>query len=218
MVSRRGGGAAAGAAHGPPAACAEARDAPRNARGQRPSPRKGDATDEQAEPPRDVGPDAAAPRDHAARASSRCPADQLTSHPIAGMRTPVELIVHMYATHRAARRERAHGHARRVRREGRCVGGDQDPRAAAGVREEELGRGRPRGARGDRRAAGRARSGTLGGRSPGAAMYRLHPRRVPSPPRPALRVRAHATASSRSMVWDFDHNAPEFRPGQPAAG
>jgi len=146
------------------------------------------------------------------RLLGQVPADQLTSHPIAGMRTPVELVVHMYAGTRQYAESVRTGHLAEF---------DEAAAAAAITTPQQLlAFAKDAWAAADREAR-KTTDVQLGGTVktswgafPGSKLYEfLHDE--------YLHHRGQLYAFVRTYglepvgVWDFDNNAPELRPGAP---
>lgn len=148
------------------------------------------------------------------RLLEQIPADRLTSQPIAGMRTPVELVVHFYATLRQL--------AESVRT-GTLAEFDGGAGAAAAVRtpQQLLAYVREAWAAGDReaRAVTDVQLGapvrTPWGTFSGAAMYGIvHDEYLHH--RGQLYAFVRTFGVEPAGMWDFENNAPEFRPAEPA--
>jgi uncharacterized damage-inducible protein DinB len=142
------------------------------------------------------------------------PADKLTSHPIAGMRTPVEIVAHIYGSASAIAEA--------------VLAGKLEPHDDLAVapsiktREQLLSFVHDAWARADRAANAvsdaqlSAMVGTPWGTAfPGFAMFgfiadeQLHHRGQ-------LYAFLRTFGTEPVMVWDFEHNAPEFQPSQHA--
>ncbi len=149
------------------------------------------------------------------RLIEQIPAEQLTRHPIAGMRTPVELIVHMYATLEAFPEGVLTGTVEGV---------DEAPLVSViTTRAALLEYVNKAWAAGDRRARQitDAQLGSMvatpwGKQYPGAAIlgfvhdeYQHH--------RGQLYAYVRTYGVEPVMVWDFEHNAAEFQPRQAVA-
>jgi uncharacterized damage-inducible protein DinB len=143
-------------------------------------------------------------------------AEQLTSRPIAGMRTPIELVVHMYATVE----EFAAGVPKGV------VGKYDETATVAGIKTgEQLQAYVKRAWAAADRIATSVTDPQLGApvKTPwgdafsGHEMFGviydeyLHHRGQ-------LYAFVRVFGIEPVMVWDFEHNAAEFQPGQPAQG
>lgn len=144
------------------------------------------------------------------RLLEQIPAGKLTSHPIAGMRTPVELVVHMYISLRQL--------AESVRT-GTLAEFDDGAKAAAGIQtaKQLLAYVNEAWAAADREARA-VTDVQLGapvkapwGVFPGAAMYGVtHDEYLHH--RGQLYAFVRTYGIEPVMVWDFDNNAPEFKP------
>jgi uncharacterized damage-inducible protein DinB len=150
------------------------------------------------------------------RLVEQIPDDQLVKHPIAGMRTPVELLVHMYA---GIESMAASTHT------GTCVSPDEKT-IVAGIktRKQLLAFLQKSWAEGDEQARsvtdpqlGAPVKTPWGDTFPGHAMFGfiydeyLHHRGQ-------LYAFVRTYGIEPVMVWDFDHNAPEFQPESVAKG
>ena len=144
------------------------------------------------------------------RLLEQIPADRLTSHPIAGMRTPVELVVHMYAGTRQYA-ESARTGVLADFDEAAAVAGIRTPKQLLAFVTEAWAA-----ADGEARRLTDVQLGatvkTSWGAFPGSKMYEyLHDE--------YLHHRGQLYAFVRTFglepvgLWDFDHNAPQFRPG-----
>lgn len=148
------------------------------------------------------------------RVIEQIPSDQLTSHPIAGMRSPAELVVHMYSTIQQLAEGVLAG----------AIGESREKSVAGGItnREQLLLFVNDAWAAGDK-IAGQVTEAQLNGTVqtpwgepfPGFAMFGfvsdeyLHHRGQ-------LYAFVRALGIEPVMLWDLDHNAPEFRPRQVA--
>lgn len=148
------------------------------------------------------------------RVIDQIPADKLASHPIAGMRTPVELIVHFYAGVKVFAESVLHGSVEHFDEKGAV--------AAITTREQLVAFVNQAWAAGDKaaQAATDAQLGSMvstpwGDKFPGFAMFGiindeyLHHRGQ-------LYAFVRAFGIEPVMVWDFEHNAPEYKPRQHA--
>lgn len=144
------------------------------------------------------------------RLLEQVPAGKLTSHPIAGMRTPVELVVHVYASMRQL--------AESVRT-GTLAEFDEAAAAAAITTPQQLLAFVSEAWAAADREARKVTDVQLGatvkapwGAFPGSAMYGfVHDEYLHH--RGQLYAFVRTFGIEPVMVWDFDHNAPEFRPG-----
>ncbi len=147
------------------------------------------------------------------RLLEQIPADRLTSHPIAGMRTPVELVVHFYAGTRQFTESVRTG-----------VLADFDEAAAvAAIKtpKQLLAFVTDAWAAADREAR-KVTDVQLGGTVkaswgayPGSKMYEfLHDEYLHH--RGQLYAFVRTYGIEPVSLWDFDHNAEEFRPGATA--
>lgn len=139
----------------------------------------------------------------------------LTSHPIAGMRTPVEILVHVYLFMDAM--------ADSARTGKLTANAADEPKLAATLktRAQLLAFMNERWEAADRAARALTDDDlkrivqTPWGQFPGAAMLGfiydefLHHRGQ-------LYAFVRVLGMEPAMVWDFEHNAPEFQPRQPA--
>ena len=148
------------------------------------------------------------------RVIEQIPADKLASHPIAGMRTPIELVVHMYAGVKLFAESVLAGHVAKY-----------DEKAAAAAittKTQLLAYVNDAWAAGDRAARAVSEAQLVGTVStpwgdpfPGFAMFGivndefLHHRGQ-------LYAFVRAMGIEPVMLWDLEHNAPEFRPSQHA--
>ena len=144
------------------------------------------------------------------RVIEQIPGDKLTSHPIPGMRTPAELVVHMYATIQQLAEAVPAG----------AIGESREKAVAEGIRTREqlLLFVHDAWAAGDK-LANQVTEAQLNGLVktpwgepfPGFAMFGflsdeyLHHRGQ-------LYAFVRALGIEPVMLWDLDHNAPEFRP------
>lgn len=148
------------------------------------------------------------------RLIEQIPADKLGAHPIAGMRTPIELLVHMYAGVKLFSESVLSGSVAKY---------DEKAAAAAIVtREQLLAFVNDAWIAGDK-AARAVTEAQLGGtvdtpwgdKFPGFAMFGfvndeyLHHRGQ-------LYAFVRVLGVEPLMMWDFEHNAPEYRPAQHA--
>jgi len=150
------------------------------------------------------------------RVIDQIPGDKLTSHPIPGMRTPVELVVHMYANVQMLAEAVLTG----------TIGESREKQVASGIanRDQLLLFVKGAWAAGDR-IANQVTDAQLNGLVktpwgepfPGFAMFGflydeyLHHRGQ-------LYAFLRVMGIEPVMLWDLDHNAPEFRPRALAKG
>ena len=145
------------------------------------------------------------------RVIEQIPADRLASHPIPGMRTPIELVVHMYAGVKLFSESVLSGH----------VAPYDEKAAVAGIatREQLLAFVADAWSAGDKaaRAVADSQLGAVvstpwGDPFPGFAMFGivndeyLHHRGQ-------LYAYVRAMGIVPVMVWDFENNAEAYRPG-----
>ncbi len=150
------------------------------------------------------------------RLAEQIPDDQLARHPITGMRTPIELLVHMYAC--------LEGMAAGTHT-GKCDAPDEKP-IVAGLRTkkqllEYLAKAWTAGDQ-EARTVSEVQLGApvrtwWGDTYPAHAVfgvlydeYQHH--------RGQLYAFVRTYGIEPVMVWDFEHNAPEFQPDQVAKG
>jgi uncharacterized damage-inducible protein DinB len=148
------------------------------------------------------------------RVLEQIPADKLGAHPIAGMRTPIELVVHMYSGVKLFSESVLNG----------SVAAYDEKAAAAGIttKAQLLAFVNDAWTSGDKaaRAVTEAQLGGIvstpwGDKFPGFAMFGvvndeyLHHRGQ-------LYAFVRALGIEPVMVWDFEHSTPEYRPAQHA--
>jgi uncharacterized damage-inducible protein DinB len=148
------------------------------------------------------------------RVIEQIPEDQLTRNPVAGMRTPVELLVHMYAGIESLADSVLTG---------KCESPDEKTAVAAiRSRAQLLDYVKQKWASGDAKAKAATDAQLSGMVStpwgdpfPGAAMIGfIHDEYLHH--RGQLYAFVRTYGIEPVMVWDFDHSAPEFRPAQHA--
>jgi uncharacterized damage-inducible protein DinB len=146
------------------------------------------------------------------RVLEQIPADKFGTHPIAGMRTPIELVVHAYAGVKLFSESVLNASVAKY-----------DEKAAAAAittKEQLLAFVNEAWAAGDKaaRTVTEAQLGQIvntpwGDKFPGFAMFGiindeyLHHRGQ-------LYAFVRALGIEPVMMWDFEHSAPEYRPGQ----
>ena len=142
------------------------------------------------------------------RVLDQVPEDKLTSHPIPGMRTPVELIVHMYASLEQLSDSVLKGTMAEFDEKAAVAAITTKAQLLAFVNEKW--------ATGDRKARsatdvqlGATVKPTWGGSYPGAAIIGfIHDEYLHH--RGQLYAFVRVFGLEPVMLWDYEHNAPEF--------
>jgi uncharacterized damage-inducible protein DinB len=141
--------------------------------------------------------------------------EQLASHPIAGMRTPIELVVHVYSGLRALSQTVLTGALPKT--------DEKTEAAAVRTQEQLLAYVKAAWADGDRNAHAateaqlNATIHTPWGSFPGHVMFGFFYEEY-------LHHRGQLYAFLRTfgvepvMIWDYEHSAPEFQPREAAQG
>lgn len=147
------------------------------------------------------------------RLLEQLPAEGLASRPIAGMRTPVELVVHIYASARQMAESVRTGNLPEFDEKAAVEAIRTPKQLLAFVKDAWAATDR------DARAATDVQLGatvkTPWGAYPGSAMFGfLHDEFLHH--RGQLYAFVRTFGIEPVMVWDFEHNAPEFQPGEPA--
>jgi uncharacterized damage-inducible protein DinB len=148
------------------------------------------------------------------RVLEQIPADQLASHPIAGMRTPIELVVHMYAGVKVFSESVLAGTVAEFNEKAAVAAITTKAQLLAFVNDAWAAGDKAAQAVSEAQLAGIV-STPWGDPFPGFAMFGivndeyLHHRGQ-------LYAFVRALGIEPVMLWDLEHNAPEFRPRQHA--
>jgi uncharacterized damage-inducible protein DinB len=148
------------------------------------------------------------------RVLEQIPADKLASHPIAGMRTPIELVVHMYSGVKLFSESVLAGTVAKYDEKAAAAAITTKAQLLAFVNDAWAAGDKAAQAVSEAQLAGIVNT-PWGDPFPGFAMFGivtdeyLHHRGQ-------LYAFVRALGMEPVMVWDLEHNAPEFRPRQHA--